>query len=82
MEHYFELPVHYNGDGFNLKARLVTFGYVYKFYVIVEGKELVFEKDNEQNYRVISERGNADNKSINGELLEAIVKSLQNIEKK
>lgn len=82
MEHYFELPVHYNEEDLNFKARLVTFGYVYKFYVIVDGKELVFEKDDEQNYRVISERDAKDNRPVNNGLLEAIIKSLQDIEKK
>ena len=82
MEHFFELPVHYNGEDIHLKARLVTLGYVYKYYVIVDGRELVFEKDEEQYYRVISEGNGADGKSVNDKLLEAIVKSLQQIEKK
>lgn len=47
MDHYFELPVSYNGKERNLKVRLVIFGYVYKFYIVVDGQELVFEKDNE-----------------------------------
>ncbi len=53
MEHFFVLPVNYKGEALNIKSRLVTFGYVYKFYIIVNGSELVFEKDDEQNYRVI-----------------------------
>ena len=81
MEHYFELPVKYQEEERNLKARLVTFGYVYKFYVIVDGKELVFEKDEEQNYRVLSEQVSKDNTPIDEEMLQAIIKSLQNIKK-
>lgn len=54
MEHYFDLPVAVNGKERNFKGRLVTFGYVYKFYVIVDGQELIFEKDDEQQYRILS----------------------------
>mgnify|MGYP003575564638 CR=1 FL=1 len=45
MEHYFELPVAYDGAEHCFRARLATFGYSYKFYVIVDGKEWTFEKE-------------------------------------
>lgn len=54
MEHYFELPVVYQGKEQSFKGRLATFGYVYKFYIIVAGQELVFEKDEEGQYRVFA----------------------------
>ena len=44
MEHYFELPVAYDGAQHRFRARLTTFGYSYKFYVIVDGREWTFEK--------------------------------------
>ncbi|MFT4155174.1 hypothetical protein [Parafilimonas sp.] len=53
MEHYFNLPVSVNGEKQSFIGRLVTFGYVYKYYIIVDGQELVFEKDEEQQYRGI-----------------------------
>ena len=81
MEHFFELRVKYKDEELNLKARLVTFGYVYKFHVIVYGKELIFEKDEEQNYRVLSEQDSADHKIIGEALLHAIIKSLEDIKK-
>lgn len=81
MEHFFELPVRYKDEELNLKARLVTFGYIYKFHVIVYGKELVFEKDEEQNYRVLSELNSVDNMIIGEALLHAIIKSLKDIKK-
>jgi hypothetical protein len=45
MEHYFELPVAYDGAEHRFRARLRTFGYSYTFYVIVDGKEWTFEKE-------------------------------------
>lgn len=78
MEHYFELPVNYNGEERNFKGRLVTFGYLYKFNIAVDGQELVFEKDDEQQYRVLKaeEKGN---KSIDPGLLQVIIEVLSNL---
>lgn len=76
MEHYFELPVTYKGELLQLKGRLVTFAYSYKFYIVVSGRELVFEKDDEGKYRVVSD-GNTS--QIDPHLMEAIVSMLENI---
>ena len=75
MEHYFELPVAYKGEEHSFKGRLATFGYVYKFYIIVDGRELVFEKDDEGQYRELTE---ADDKAkpVDAGLLQAIIDAL------
>ena len=52
MEHYFELPIAYDGAQHRFRARLTTFGYNYTFYVIVDGKEWTFEKDEAQNIQL------------------------------
>lgn len=36
------------------KGQLATFGYVYKFYIIAGGQELVFEKDEESEYQAFA----------------------------
>jgi len=77
MEHFFDLPVSYQNEELNLRGRLVTFGYAYKFYVIIEGQELVFERDDEMNYRAIN--GDEHSKTISAELIEAVIASLQKI---
>lgn len=76
MEHFFSLPIVYNGAEIEYKARLVTFGYSYKFYIMVDKTELVIEKDDEGNYRVLSE----NNAYIDAGLCKAIIASLQQIE--
>lgn len=78
MEHYFELPVTYHGEERNFKGRLVTFGYVYKLYIIVDGRELVFEKDDEQQYRVLAEEADK-NKPVDPHLMRAIIEALSNL---
>ena len=78
MEHYFNLPVSVNGENQSFKGRLVTFGYVYKYYIIVDGQELVFEKDEEQQYRVLSGE-DTKGKPINPGIIQAIITALGNL---
>ncbi|HEX7754532.1 MAG TPA: hypothetical protein VF421_04265 [Niabella sp.] len=54
MEHFFELPVTYKDEELLFNGRLVTFAFDYKFYVNVNGRELVFEQDDEEHLRVIA----------------------------
>ncbi|AYD47373.1 hypothetical protein [Arachidicoccus soli] len=75
MEHYFDLPVSYNGIEHNYKGRLVTFGYVYKFYIVIDGLEYVFEKDDEQQYRVLSENEQGK-KDVDPALIQSIIDTL------
>lgn len=75
MEHYFNLPVNYNGAERVLKGRLATFGYMYKFYIVVDGRELVFEKDDQQQYRVLAEESSG-NKFVDPGILKAIIDAL------
>lgn len=77
MEHFFDLPVSYQEEELTFRGRLVTFGYAYKFYVIIEGQELVFEKDDEMNYRAINAAEHS--KTVPTELIEAVIASLQKI---
>jgi hypothetical protein len=76
MEHFFELPVLINGEEQSFNGRLATFGYSYKLYIVVNGKELVFEKDDEQQYRVLSEQSETN---VDEEMLTAIIASLKKL---
>jgi len=78
MEHYFDLPVKYKSEELNFKGRLSTFGYTYNFYIIVNGQELVFEKDDDGQYRVIHETYELHT-MVDTELLKAIVSGLNDL---
>lgn len=78
MEHYFEIPVNCEGSEQLLKGRLVTFGYDYKFYIVVKGEELVFEKDEQGDFRAISNAA-IPNKEVDTNILSAIVLALQQL---
>ena len=51
MNEDFKIPVVYNGTQYHFKARMLQFGYTHKFQVDVNGTEVLFEPDEEGNYR-------------------------------
>lgn len=78
MEHFFTLPVVYEGKELSYNARLVTFGYSYKFYIMIDGKEIVFEKDDEGLYRVVTDEPGL---TLDRRFLQEIVNALTTIER-
>ncbi|MGJ7032290.1 hypothetical protein [Niabella hirudinis] len=79
MEHFFELPIPYKGEELLLKGRLVTFAYSYKFFVVVNGKELTFERDDEREFRVLV-GAREDSSAIDKELVKRIINALDKIQ--
>jgi len=78
MEHFFELPVPYKGTELLLKGRLVTFAYTYKFYVVVNGHELIFERDDEHQFRVLNTQDRPVD--IDSELIGQIITVLKKLQ--
>jgi hypothetical protein len=56
-------------------ARLVKRGYSYKIQVEVEGQEIIFELDEERNFRAIMETSNK--RPIRVEIVKAIGEALE-----
>ena len=57
MEHNFELPVLHKGEELILNGRLVPTAYSYKLFIVVNGVELIIEKDDEGELRVLTQEG-------------------------
>ncbi len=74
-EEPFELPVDYRGQEITLSGKLVQMGYTYKFFLEVEGQTIIFEPDEERNFRVISESPGM--KAISVDMIQAIIASLE-----
>ena len=53
MDQQFELPVEYKGKHLTLNASLLVTGYTHKFTVDVNGQMIIFEPDEERNYRAV-----------------------------
>ena len=80
MNDEFELPVDYKGEQVMLKASFLVTGFTHKFIVDVKGQDIIFEPDDERNYRAIILNENI-NKNIDMDkgFLKAIAKSIEEI---
>jgi hypothetical protein len=83
MDEAFELPVFFNNAELSFPARLLDYGYSHKLEVDIDGTKLLFESDEERNWRALIayEELNANNK-ISVDLLKAIASSIEEIIKK
>lgn len=76
----FELPIEHNGQELTFKASLVTFGHTHKFHVDVNGQTVIFEPDEERNYRaIIPYEEISSSKKVDAELLKSISSFLEEI---
>ncbi|HEX8314270.1 MAG TPA: hypothetical protein VF609_04725 [Flavisolibacter sp.] len=78
MNDSFELPVMYKGEELMFPAQLVQLGYLHQFKVDVFGEEVIFEPDEERNYRAIIDPAKL-NKKITMELIRAMAETIQEI---
>lgn len=77
MENSFILNITHNGKTEQLQAKLVRLGFTYQFHISIMGRTLIFEQDEERNYRVID----TDNrgKKIEADFLQTIIYKLSDI---
>ena len=80
MDQIFDLPVIYKGEEITFKTTFIQSGYTYKFLVDIDGIEMTFEKDDEQNFRVLVYPENSELLGkLDNELFTNIAESLENI---
>lgn len=53
MEEEFELPVVFNNKELNFSTKLLNYGWIYKLEVDIEGTKVLFEPDEEKNWRAL-----------------------------
>lgn len=70
----FDIAVDFHDNQLTFPAKLLVMGYTYKIEVEVNETKVLFEPDEERNYRALVE--DADHHSINVELLGAIAAAL------
>ena len=77
MMDLFELPVDFSGKEFLFPAELLPMGFTHKIKVTVEGTEILFEPDEERNYRaMITDLEKFNQTHIDKLLIQAICKTL------
>ena len=73
----FELPVIYKGQERMLPASLQVTGYTHRFIVEINGQSIIFEPDEERNYRALLSNEDVNNNlPIDRELVKAIMESI------
>lgn len=78
--HEFELALNYKGKDLLLPVRLMNYGTSYKLEVEIDGTKVLFEPDEERNWRaMISYEDVQANKKMDTGLLELIARELDAI---
>lgn len=77
--HTIEVPVTYKNKDLVFNATFLQAGYTYKFEVDVNGINIFFEPDEEQNYRAMVAPEMSNKINIDEELLKLIAESLKDI---
>jgi hypothetical protein len=80
MEEGFDLPVLYKGKEMHFPARLLSMGYIYKIEVDVHGQSIVFERDEERNWRALMDPSiHSSDSKTDIELLKMIGQTIEEI---
>jgi hypothetical protein len=74
MQESFELPVQFRDTTVILPAELTSWGYSHRISVTLEGQVIIFEPDEERNYRAVLPEGQ---KPPSLEMVKAIAESLE-----
>ncbi len=78
MDDIFEIPVDYKGKTLLFAAKLLVYQYSYKIQVDVNGIDVMFEPDEERNYRaVLSSPELVNNHKIDKELIREIAETIE-----
>ena len=69
-----------DGKEFEFPARLLKYGYTFALEVDIEGTKIIYERDEERNWRAVMPYGEiAVSKSINADLLKAVSEAIEAI---
>lgn len=76
MDEVFELPVHFNGQNLLLSAQLQAWGYGHRILVTINDQVVIFEPDEERNYRAVS---SDPTKTPDVQLVQSIVTTIESL---
>ena len=81
MDNRFTISFSYNGRQYDLDTMFVRVGFVHQFHVQLDERTLIFEFDEERDYRVIDASSPASSglKKIKEEFLEMIVDKISSL---
>jgi hypothetical protein len=81
MDDYFIIPVNVDGQELEFEGRLLLQGFIHRIEVIVDEVPVLFEPDEEGNYRalVAADQMEGKGKNLNRQVLQAITEVLENL---
>ncbi|WDF80767.1 hypothetical protein PQ469_12190 [Mucilaginibacter sp. KACC 22773] len=81
MGELLSLPVTFQDQEMEFQARFYAYGYIHRIEVRINGLGVIFEPDEERNYRALltAQQLEANLNTLNKELLQAIAQQLQSL---
>lgn len=80
MDESYTITVQYKAATYNFEARLDTAGYIPRFYVLINGLEVVYEPDEDRNYRaILHESALRSVKEQDVELIKAVGEKIESL---
>ena len=77
MPEHFLLSVLYKDQEWQFESELRVFGYTHKIAVNVNGTEIIFEPDEEHNYRAVLPESDLKKTNLDSQLLKTIAEELE-----
>lgn len=82
MSDDFFLPVHFNNTDYQFPAKLLNYGYTIKLEVEIEGQTVLYEPDEERNWRALIPFDEIPTaKTLNAALLQAVAEAIAAVTK-
>ncbi|MBL7748123.1 MAG: hypothetical protein JNM19_11880 [Chitinophagaceae bacterium] len=82
MNDEFHIPVSFGGKEYHFPARLLNYGYTIKLEVVIDGNTILFEPDEERNWRALVPFDEiTSTQKTNPELLRAVAEAIEEITK-
>jgi hypothetical protein len=79
MDETFTLDVIFKGEDLEFEGKLLVTGYLHKIEIDVNGTAVVFEPDEERNYRALVAPEQMDGRHLSVGLLQAIARRLESL---
>jgi len=77
MENNFILSFVHSNKTYHLNTKFIRLGYIYQFHIAIENNTLIFQRDGEQQYRVID--ANPTGSKVDTDFLQAVISNLSKL---
>lgn len=77
MENSFTLSFVHDNKTYNLNTKFIRLGFISQFHIAIENKTLIFERDEEHQYRVIDT--DPKGSEVDKDLLQAVISNLSKL---